>query len=86
MHGSAGCRKRCALFGTLALLLVATASTGCCSARSDAIHSIEPPPRASADVRRELHELEGTQTCKQSRDFLIEEIAPYLESIRAAMD
>ena len=86
MNGSAECRRRCALFGTLALLLVATASTGCCSARSDAIHSITSPPRASADVRLELHELEGTDVCEPTRDFLLEEVAPYFASIRAAME
>ena len=85
MIGSVECRKQCALFGTLALLLVVIASTGC-SYRSDVIHSIEPPPWASDEVKRELHELEGTDQCVETRDYLIEEIAPYLISIRAAMD
>jgi len=80
------CRKRCAHFKTLALLAVAIVSTGCCSSRADAVHSIAAPPRASESVRRELHELEGTNVCEPTRDFLLEEVAPYFESVRAALE
>jgi hypothetical protein len=37
-------------------------------------------------VRRELHELEGTNVCEPTRDFLLEEVAPYFESVRAALE
>lgn len=70
----------------LVALLAWTALIGCCKWQSDVVHSIDVPPRASDAVKQELRSLEGTETCKESRDFLIEEIAPYLESIRAAME
>ena len=73
-------------FAILAVLLAMTVSTGCSCRRSDVIHSITMPPTASDSVRSELRALEGTDECVETRDFLLDDIAPYLSSIRAAME
>lgn len=44
---------------------------------------VPSPPRATEEVRLELHALEGTETCKATRDFLLDEVSPYFGAINA---
>ena len=42
-----------------------------------------PPPRATEEVRWEVYALEGSETCKATRDFLLDEVSPYFGAIDA---
>ena len=74
-------RRAAWLASWLACGVVASGSTSC---RSVSVHPVIPaPPLASEDVRLELHALEGTETCKATRDYLLDEVGPYFAGLRA---
>ena len=74
------CRVRGKLASPFASSAVAIVSTAC---RYPVPMAVPPPPRASEEVRAELHALEGSETCKATRDFLLDEVSPYFGAIDA---
>lgn len=45
--------------------------------------AVPPVPRASDAVRSELLELEGSGECAATRDWLLDDLVPYLCEIRS---
>lgn len=60
--------------------LVAIGLTGC---RTRWFVAVPPVPRASDAVRSELLELEGSGECAATRDWLLDDLVPYLCEIRS---
>ena len=69
------------LSAVCAVAIVASVSTACSTTNVRA--SIPAPPLGSNALKTELRSLEGTDECRETRNFLLGEVSPYFARIKA---